>query len=591
MDSDEEIEDVQLWKGVPGTIILINAFGNSKYKIFPVAHVATCRLIRQYLRLSSSQNVSVCVYGTEDTATTTFDSKSVIEIFPLTTPTLEDFKKLKNFDISSYAEAKELKLSDVLWHCNKMFSNFKKQLSSRTIILLTELRSPPIAADHKPTFKKVMDLVDCNIDLKIINLSDEEYQIDEFYKNLLLEANKGQDYKLPLPMWDSKEIENLMLIQSHRHLAVAKMDFEIGNGLSIGVGIYSLLKKSGYTQRKKSNLERDTNAIVTKITKTMKHSVVQEEDDIEQGVPKEVPLLKSEVLHYQEYGGERVQFTDQEMKTIRNPFGPSMLKLLGFKPAGLMCKEKWYFKMSYFLFPNEGSLEGSTVAFKALHKACKDMSVVAICVLCTRVNSKPVIVALSPTSKPLGLDVDIGFDVIIIPFMESVRDVPNIVEDDEPVTVNEANKTVMGDILNTMRFDYKPYMFESPKEQSHYRALESLALEEDLDPFIDTTHPDPNIYKDIREDLFEEIFGPFGALAIKRSASANQSGGSKRTKVENGSGIDENLLQDRISSQKVNAYNVAQLKDILRFKNIKEMPALTGLKKAELVDLVYKYCS
>ena len=41
----------------------------------------------------------------------------------------------------------------------------------------------------------------------------------------------------------------------------------------------------------------------------------------------------------------------------------------------------------------------------------------------------------------------------------------------------------------------------------------------------------------------------------------------------------------------VNKYTVQQLKDILKFKDDKSLPALTGLKKQDLVELVYKHCT
>nr|XP_026492633.1 X-ray repair cross-complementing protein 6 [Vanessa tameamea] len=586
MDSDEENDFQPSWRGVPGTIILINAFENSKHNIFATVHVATCRLIRQHLRSSSSQNISVCIFGTEETTASAFDSKPVVEIIPLTSPSLDDYNKLKNSDITSFKEAKELKLSDVLWHCSKTFANCKKQLSSRTVIMLTYLDTPPIGVDQKPTLNRAIDLVDASINIRVINVSQHEYKIDTYYEKLFTIANRGLDFVMPKPIWDSEEIEKLMYQESHRNLAVAKLNFEIGEDFNIGVGLYTLLKRPGQNGKTKVNLDRDTNTVLTSMTKTMKVTL----EDGEDSQPKQIPLLKSELLHYQDIGGERIEFTDSEKKLITNPFGPPMLKLLGFKPATIVCKEKWYLKMGYFLFPNESIIEGSTVAFKALHRACKDMDMVAICVLSPRVNVKPLIVALSPCSRPLNLDVEVGFDVVIIPFVESVREL-NINEDDEneaSPSVEKAHKRLMSDILNKITIDYKADMFINPKLELEYRAIEAIALEDDgNEPFIDTTKANPDKFQDIDEDLFEELFGLFGALSIKRTASSSAQSGTKKQKVDD---IDESLLSARLQSEKVNEYTVPQLKQILKYKDIKNLPALTGLKKSELVDLVYKHC-
>ena len=594
MSSDEETEEFSSWKGIPATLICINTYGPGKLNSAQIAYTATCRMMRQYLRTSSSQLIGVCLYGTEGSNTSVFGIKTVEEVFPLSLPSLYDYKKLQSLDISSIKQAKELTLSDVLWYCNKAFASCKKQLSTRTVIMLSRFDIPPLQSDEKPALKRVVDLVDSNIELKLINISETDYEINIFYKKFLIEANKGEDAALPKPIWDYKEVEQLMHQQSHRHLAVARLSFEIGEGLAIGVGVYNLLKSSAYSQQKTVDLHRDTNAILTSVNKTMKikvgnseHMDIDEEDAEQESKP--VPLLKSEEIHFVNYGNEKIEFTVDERKTLNNPFGPPMLKLLGFKPASIMCKEKWYFKSGFFLFPNESIIEGSTVPFKALYQACEEMKKVAICVLCTRVNARPTIVALCPSSKPLGLNVEIGFDIIHVPFVENVRNIP-VFEEDEDMEIPVANKTVMKDILNSLRFDYKPDMFENPKLQAQYNAIEAIALEdEEVEPFIDTTKPDIKSFQGIQDDLFLELFGPFGATAVKKAASSKEGGpDSKRAKVvEN---IDEELLKTRLDNNKVKDYTVAQLKDILKFKEIPNLPAFTGLKKGELVDLVYKHC-
>lgn len=593
MSSDEETQEFSSWKGIPATLICINTYGPGKLNSAQVAHTATCRMMRQYLRVSNSQLIGVCLYGTEGSNTSVFGIESVEEVFPLSLPSLDGYKKLQNIDVSSLTQAKDLTLSDLLWYCNKAFASCKKQLSTRTVIILSRFDIPPLQSDEKPALKRVVDLVDSNIEIKLINISETDYEINAFYTKFLIEANKGEDVALPSPVWDHKEIEQLMHQQSHRHLAVARLSFEIGEGLAIGVGVYNLLKGYGQTQQKTVDLHRDTNEILTSVNKTLKvkvgnseHMDVDEQDAEQESRP--VPLLKTEVLYYVTYGDEKIEFTVDERKALSNPFGPPMLKLLGFKPTSIMCKEKWYFKSGYFLFPNESIIEGSTGAFKALHQACLEMNKVAICVLCTRVNARPIIVALCPTSKPLGLNAEIGFDIICIPFVENVRNVP-VFEEDEDVEISSVNKEIMKDILKNLEFDYRPNMFENPKLQARYNAIEAIALEdEEVEPFRDTTKPDIKSFQKIQDDLFQELFGPFGTSAVKKAASSRGGPESKRAKLVDN--IDEQLLKNRLDNQKVKDYTVAQLKDILKYKEISGLPALTGLKKGELVNLVYKYC-
>lgn len=591
MDSDDEREESASWKGVPGVIVLINVFDPSNHNTAAMGHAATCRMLKHYLRTSSSHYIGVSLYGTEDSDSSAFGIKGVTDIIALSTPALDEFKKLRDLNLSTFKQAKDFELSGALWHCSKVFANCKKQLSSRTVILLTRLDTPPVKADQQPTLKRVDDLVDSNIDIKVINVSPDDYDVDLYYEIFLKAANKGKDFILPKPIWDPKDIETVIHQQSHRHLAVARLTFDIGTGFSISVGVYNLLIRSSHYLNKKVNLESETNEIVTSVTKMMKKSTAEQNSespmdvDNEEREPKKMPVLKSEVLHYQQYGGERIEFADNELKKIRNPFGPPMLKLLGFKPSRIMCKEKWFLKTGYFLFPNESIIEGSTMPFKAMHQACVETSMVAICVLCTRVNSRPHIVALSPCSHPLGLDVEIGFDVIQIPFVENVRDMPAVEKDE--TAVSDVQKRFMKGILQQLKFEYKFDMFENPKVQSEFRAIEAIALNEvDIEQFVDTTTPSPEKFEGVQEDLFEELFGPFGPVAPKRPATQRENGGgSKKAKTE----FDETEIEERVKFQTVNKYTVPQLRELLKRKQDSSMPALNGLKKDELCNLVYQH--
>lgn len=589
MNSDEEWEEeAPSWKGVTGTVILINAYDPISSNVPGSAYKAACELVRHYMRRATSQLLGICIYGIE---TTNNNDEGFTQVFPLTVPTLDDIKALQDINIASYSQAKDFKLSTVLWHASKMFTNCKKLLAYKTVILLTRMDIPPINLDQKPALKRVVDLVDSGIEIKIVNISQTSYHSDGFYKNFLIEAHKGADFDEPQTVWELSDIMKSIQKYNHRHLAIASLNLQIDDDFSIAVRVYKLLQT--HTKPKKLVADKETNQILTKFTTTTK--VQYENNETESNgneldgpstSTKEVPLLKSELIFYQVFGDEKIEFSVDEMKKLKNPFGPPMLKLLGFKPASLLCKEKWYLKTCYFLYPNENYIEGSTIAFKALYQACKETSVIAICVMCTRVNASPMLVALRPCEHPLELDVRIGFDVIHIPFDENVRNVPK--NEDCDKTPGEAHKVVLKDIINGLKFEYKPEVFENPNLQSLHRAIEALALDqEDLQPYLDTTKPDSNKLKTVDAQLFEEIFGRFGGTATKRSASTNPKEKIKKERIEGDDEIDESLLSSRLSMKKVDKYTVADLKKILFTKNIPNLPALTGLKKNQLVELVY----
>lgn len=583
MDSDDEIEESPKWEGIPGSLILINALEASS--VITMAHEATCRLMKQYLKSSSSQMVGVSIYGTKESKST-FNTNNVVDILPMDVLTLEGYKKLRSADIESFEKASDLKLSEVLWHCSKVFKYCSKKLSSQTVFILSQLHNAPVDSDKQQTLKRVIDLTEFYTDIKFVNISQSDYPIAPFYNKFLIEANKSKEYTLPKPVWDIEIIQNYLYQHSHRHVALAKLCFEIGNGFSIGVGIYSLLQKPNHYPHKTSKVVRATNEIVDSVTTTTKMSVdagnSNNKDGANENVLKEVPLLNSEMLYCQEYGGQRIEFTKEEKKYIYSQFGSPRIKLLGFKPSRILCKEKWFLKTGYFLYPNEKVIEGSTVAFKAFHRACSETNTVAICILCTRQNARPTIVALAPCSKPLDLEVEMGFDIIHIPFIEHVRDIPHFEDISEQVTVDESHKIVMKDIVQNLIFDYKIDMFENPKLQSQYRAIEAKALQEThVDPFVDTTIRNPECFNDIQADLFEELFGPFGLLSVKRVAEKGPKTANKKVKLD----FDQDELEKRVHSKTVNTFTVAQLKNILKSKNVS---ISQNLRKKDLEELVYQ---
>ncbi|KAJ0174046.1 hypothetical protein K1T71_010192 [Dendrolimus kikuchii] len=585
MSGDEEEYEVLQWKGKPATVILINIFNAGTYDTIQKAHAVTCSMMRQYLRASSDQIVGVCLYGIEKSDSSLLETNSAVDIIPLTAPSLENFKTLKKNNFRNVTPSKELILSDVLLHCQSLFANLKTKVLSRNIIILSRLDMPPCKTDEERTLNRVGKLVDANINIKLVNISRDEYEVHSFYKDFLVEATRQKDVTIPKPLWDVKEIVSLIVQNSNRHLVDAQLKFYIGNDITIAVGVYNILKSYESTRLKKHKVDKDTNAIVKTFNQLMKVTVNQDEESDMDVEETQVPLLKDELLHSKVFADKKISFTDSEMKMIKNPFGPPMIKLLGFKPMNYMSKEKWFLRSGYFLYPNESKIEGSTVAFKAMYKACVDMDVVAICMLCKKVNSKPQLVALMPSSHPFNLDIEIGFDVIALPFKENVKDIP-VPDEDSEVTSDTEHKTFLQNALTNLVFDYQPDMFENPVLQCQYRSLETKKLGDDVDPFVDSTKPNSEKYENLEDDLFYEYFGPFGPIAAKRGAGPSTTVNSKKSKME---GYSESYVQDMIQQNKVDNFTKPQLMEILKQHNVEKITS--SLKKPDLVKLVYKYCS
>lgn len=97
------------------------------------------------------------------------------------------------------------------------------------------------------------------------------------------------------------------------------------------------------------------------------------------------------------YGGLKVPFEKEEIASIKFD-GKSGVLLLGFKP---LRKLKIWQNLTHssFLFPDEGRMKGSTVAFAALLTKMIEKGVYGVAKFSPRINSTPRLVALLPQEE------------------------------------------------------------------------------------------------------------------------------------------------------------------------------------------------
>ncbi len=73
---------------------------------------------------------------------------------------------------------------------------------------------------------------------------------------------------------------------------------------------------------------------------------------------------------------------------------------MGFKPVARV-KQQYNIHNSYFLYPEESAIQGSTTVLTALYRELLAQSKAAICRFIPRVNSAPAFVALLPMVEQL----------------------------------------------------------------------------------------------------------------------------------------------------------------------------------------------
>lgn len=241
------------------------------------------------------------------------------------------------------------------------------------------------------------------------------------------------------------------------------------------------------------------------------------------------------------YGGEKVVFDADEVKSIKN-FGEPGLLLMGFKPRDRL---KWSYnvKNSSFCFPDESVVKGSNCAFAALLDRCLQMDKVAICRLIARANAEPRFVALLPQMETLGDSgeqvLPPGFHIVHLPYADDMR---KLSYQQGMPTADDGATALMKKVVSKLDFAWDPDSIDNPALQQHYRALEALALDKDDLGEAEPDHTEPQLdymkkrvgkYTDaLCTELFPEGYDPETALAPKKAASKRKAadGGPAKAK-------------------------------------------------------------
>ncbi|GMF53034.1 unnamed protein product [Phytophthora fragariaefolia] len=254
-------------------------------------------------------------------------------------------------------------------------------------------------------------------------------------------------YQPAFPVGSLDELMDGSLRKRFRKRRLTTFPLHITKGVSIGVELYALV----VVQRKNTPMALDasTNTPLKTETKWLCEDTG-------------AYLTPDQIKKYIDYGGKRVYFTRDDVVEIKHYDAPG-LQLICFKPLGsLKCNEN--IRSPYFVYPCDGYIEGSSTAFAAILNSMIRKEKFALARLIARKTSEPRLVALVPQeeeSDEMGQVQPSGFNVIFLPYLDDIRDIPV-----DPVT-NELQK--------------------------HYSVVQALALDEevlDFDETKDTTLPD-----------------------------------------------------------------------------------------------------
>ena len=596
-------------------------------------------LMQQRIISNPKDLMGILLYGTESTKF--YDEDEATKggwSFPhcyllkdLEVPEADEVKALKQIvedeDASGVAELFKpskiaVSMHTVLFCANQIFQQRAANFTSRRLFIVSNNDDPHSdnKASRSQAIVRAKDLYDLGVIIELFPISTPTHEFDTklFYTDIIYKAaptdpeaiayNPTSIVDIDTSKLKSGSIDGITLLQSLLSTIAAKITpkralfssvpLELAPNLRISVKGYLLYKHQKPARSCYIYLEGET----PQIAKGQRTQLAEAGEAVQ----------KTDIKKAFTFGGEKIVFSEEELKAIRN-FGDPIIRIVGFKP---MSKLPFWanIKNSTFIYPSEEDYIGSTRVYSALHHKLSKDQIFGLCWFVPRRNATPVMAALIATvsvadtedkRNPAAVSITgapQGLHLIPLPFADDIRQNPPSLHE-TPLRAPDALVDAMRPIiqqLNLPKGVYDPSRYPNPSLQWHYRILQALALEEDLpEKHEDKTVPkfrqiDKRVGnetiqwgKELERTFKEYLNGHPDAANVgsKRGAYTNGDGGaSKRPKAEAGNVLGEDEMRKLWEKQRLAQLTVVQLKD---FCTVKKLP-VAG-KKQDLVERVEGY--
>jgi len=575
-------------------------FEPTENKEIPFNNAIKCLIqtITDKIITSDSDLIGICLYNTEKKKNIN-DFENIFILFDLDVPDPKIILSLEEILESDFSKTlghcqTEFPFCDALWTCSTMFSNCNvKQQMTKRIFLFTNEDNPNGFNDsiRNVSLQRAKDLADLGIQIELFSMNKPEqiFDFSLFYQYIIV---FGDDEYVDANQFDAttrfSDLKNKLKRKEFKKRSLGKIPLYIGSGNSSTTGakkggavdtsnqiiiatqLYNLVSTA--TKSTPTQLDPKTNLPV----KVLRKNVC-----LDTGAT----LLPSQIKYCYYYGGEPIIFSKDELEEIK-ALDRLGLVLLGFKPRESAIKPYQSTKHASFLFPDEGSIKGSTVAFNALVQQMLVSDKVAICRFTARSNVSPRMVALLPQDEVLSPDgMQIrprGMHIIYLPYADDIRSCTMTSTTsckDKPDFVNKAKKIVKS---LKIKFDDKKYL--NPNLQKHYSNLHALALERDkVEPTVDSIFSEIQAPQELIEDFNTTVFSE--GYADRVAANSTTGVGSKRSRD---SGKDYSTLnwEDLAKTGNIAKLTVPEITLFLKNQGVK-IPSKS--KKTDLVDISIKY--
>jgi len=468
-------------------------------------------------------------------------------VFSLENPDAEGIKRIMNinkeFDRNYGSSDKEVPLFEALWLCTHVFKDIEKKPYTKRIFLFTN-EDNPSATDKNQRDQAVnyaKRLGDMDVDIELFPLkkeNDTKFEVRRFFADLITidpdDANQG--------IIDTSsritELTKRIRQKIYKKRQLGSIDFHLAPGVKLAVRFYTMIHTA--TKPTPLNLDSNTNKRLTNAAKM----ICEDTGAV---------LHKDQVDLYFPFGDEKVFFKKEDIAEIKKFDDPS-LKLMGFKPSSRL-KPYHNLRSSYFLYPDEERIQGSSQLCDALIKQMIAKDRIAIVRFVPRVTSSVRFAALLPQSEAFDEDnfqTPPGFNLVFLPFADDIRKLATVKPDSKPDV--DRNQVVNAKLLiKSLSAEFDCRNFENPNLQTFYSNLQAIALnEQEPEDIEDLLLPDEegmkkyeNVVQAFKDSIWEGGYNPSaGAAAPKRGKKKADDEDSAPTRRGRAEKVDRTDMDD-----------------------------------------------
>ncbi|KAN0064611.1 ATP-dependent DNA helicase II subunit 1 [Thecaphora frezii] len=496
---------------------------------------------------------------------------------------------------------------------------------TKRVFFITDNDDPhPLNDDAKSTkalrssLQKMAEFrkIGVRIETFFIGTNEKPFQINKFYSDIFEQYDDEDDVEGPrVPrgfhpatedlkgqeprrhLWDSairfQELENDVSTRETPKRVIFSIRFELGTLNATLDESTSAQPTGGNARSRKWQIGIKGYSLISKTTKGNPAKVIVDDDcgELKEVVTHqhyvdpitEKPLSKDQVIPAFQFGQNtslrgQVRFTPNELKRLKSMGLYPSLKLLGFKDRSEL-KFQDNVKHAYFIYPSDAEWRGSKKVFAALLDSMLRKDKIGLGLFMPRQNTMPSFVAILPQPEEVADGQQIqppGMHLIILPYADDVRDVPEAVQTTETALDSQvdAAKAVIERFQKKLPFN--PDHYPNPALNHHYAVLKATAFQEELPEAVeDYTVPQyasikkrtAHLIQAFNDEIEQDDRAKQPAQAVKTSTN------TRKSEFENDDMIVKLWRDGRLS-----AYTVEELRAACDFYRIDKKG-----RKAELV--------